>query len=57
MVQTSSYTFAISFSVAGSPLFLCVKLFLVKDMGSGTYVDEWKLVVPENIQNSKNGAW
>ena len=30
-----------------------VKRYLTKDMSSGRYVDEWKLVIPENIYNMK----
>ena len=32
------------------------KRYLTKDISSGRYVDEWKLVVPENIYNLKNGG-
>ena len=32
------------------------KRYLTKDMSSGRYVDEWKLVIPENIYNFKNGV-
>ena len=32
------------------------KRYLTKDMSSGRYVDEWKLVIPENIYNMKNGV-
>ena len=32
------------------------KRYLTKDMSGGQYIDEWKLVVPENIYNMKNGV-
>lgn len=32
------------------------KRYLSKDMLGGRYVDEWKLVIPENIHNLKNGV-
>lgn len=32
------------------------KRYLTKDIETGRYVDEWKLVVPENIFNTKNGV-
>ena len=32
------------------------KRYLTKDMSGGRYVDEWKLVIPENIYNMKNGV-
>lgn len=32
------------------------KRYLTKDMSGGRYVDEWKLVIPENIYNLKNGV-
>ena len=32
------------------------KRYLSKDMSSGRYVDEWKLVIPESIYNLKNGV-
>ena len=32
------------------------KRYLTKDMSGGRYLDEWKLVVPENIYNLKNGV-
>lgn len=32
------------------------KRYLTKDMSDGYYDDEWKLVVPDNIYNLKNGA-
>ena len=32
------------------------KRYLTKDISNGRYVDEWKLVVPENIYNLKNGG-
>ena len=31
------------------------KRYLTKDMAVGRYVDEWKLVIPENVYNLKNG--
>lgn len=32
------------------------KRYLTKDIPGGRYVDEWKLVIPENIYNIKNGV-
>ena len=32
------------------------KRYLTKDMFEGHYDDEWKLVIPENIHNLKNGV-
>lgn len=32
------------------------KRYITKDMSSGHYVDEWKLVVPDNIYYLKNGV-
>lgn len=32
------------------------KRYLTKDMSKGQYVDEWKLVIPGNIYNMKNGV-
>ena len=32
------------------------KRYLTKDMSGGRYVDEWKLVIPNNIYSIKNGV-
>jgi len=32
------------------------KRYITKDMSGGHYIDEWKLVVPDNILYSKNGV-
>ncbi len=33
------------------------KRYLTRDQAGGRYVDEWRLIIPDDLTNMKNGVW